>query len=48
MMKPYAGSNITGSSGLIAVDKVANHIRFYDPESLRQIKSYPRARACRA
>jgi DNA-binding beta-propeller fold protein YncE len=41
MMKPYAGSNITGSSGLIAVDKVANHIRFYDPESLREIKSLP-------
>jgi len=32
MTTPYAGSNITGSDGLIAVDKVANHIRFYDPE----------------
>src|SRR5262245_39671922 len=41
MSTPYAGSNITGSSGLIAVDKVGNHIRFYDPESLREIKSFP-------
>jgi len=41
MTTPYAGSNITGSSGLIAVDKVGNHIRFYDPESLREIKSFP-------
>lgn len=37
---PYAGSNITGSDGLIAVDKVANHIRFYDPGSLREIASF--------
>src|SRR5262249_32632013 len=37
---PYAGSNITGPSGLIAVDKVGNHIRFYDPESLRELKSF--------
>src|SRR5262245_3993661 len=41
MSTPYAGSNITGSSGLIAVDKVGNQIRFYDPESLREIKSFP-------
>ena len=41
MTRPYAGSNVTGSSGLIAVDKVANTIRFYDPESLREIKSFP-------
>jgi len=40
MTKPYAGSNITGSSGLIAVDKVANVIRFYDPGSLREIRSF--------
>jgi len=40
MTTPYAGSNITGSSGLIAVDKVANVIRFYDPESLREMKSF--------
>jgi DNA-binding beta-propeller fold protein YncE len=41
MITAYAGSNITGSSGLIAVDKVGNHIRFYDPENLREIKSFP-------
>jgi DNA-binding beta-propeller fold protein YncE len=41
MTSPYAGSNITGTTGLIAVDKVGNHIRFYDPESLREIKSFP-------
>jgi DNA-binding beta-propeller fold protein YncE len=41
MTTPYAGSNITGTTGLIAVDKVGNHIRFYDPESLREIKSFP-------
>jgi DNA-binding beta-propeller fold protein YncE len=40
-MTPYAGSNITGTTGLIAVDKVGNHIRFYDPETLREIKSFP-------
>jgi DNA-binding beta-propeller fold protein YncE len=40
MTTPYAGSNITGTTGVIAVDKVGNHIRFYDPESLREIKSF--------
>jgi YVTN family beta-propeller protein len=40
MTTPYAGSNITGATGFIAVDKVGNHIRFYDPESLREIKSF--------
>jgi DNA-binding beta-propeller fold protein YncE len=40
MATPYAGSNITGTTGVIAVDKVGNHIRFYDPESLREIKSF--------
>jgi DNA-binding beta-propeller fold protein YncE len=40
MTTPYAGSNITGTTGLIAVDKVGNRIRFYDPESLREIKSF--------
>lgn len=40
-MTPYAGNNITGTSGVIAVDKVGNHIRFYDPESLREMKSFP-------
>ena len=41
MATPYAGSNITGTTGLIAVDKVGNYIRFYDPESLREIRSFP-------
>ena len=40
MTTPYAGSNITGTSGVIAVDKVGNHVRFYDPESLREVKSF--------
>jgi DNA-binding beta-propeller fold protein YncE len=41
MTTPYAGSNVTGTTGLIAVDKVGNQIRFYDPETLREIKSFP-------
>ena len=40
MTTPYAGSNITGTAGLIAVDKVGNRIRFYDPETLREVKSF--------
>src|SRR5262245_12688697 len=40
MNKLYASSNITGTDGLIAVDKVGNRIRFYDPESLREVKSF--------
>ncbi|HEY1245538.1 MAG TPA: hypothetical protein VGF29_11995 [Hyphomicrobiaceae bacterium] len=40
MTSPYAGSNTTGTTGLIAVDKVGNHIRFYDPETLREVKSF--------
>jgi DNA-binding beta-propeller fold protein YncE len=40
MATPYAGSNITGADGLIAVDKVGNRIRFYDAESLREIGSF--------
>src|SRR5262245_58344467 len=36
----YAGSNVTGSSGLIAVDKVGNKIRFYDPQRLTEIKAF--------
>ena len=34
----YAGSNVTGTAGLIAVDKVGNKIRFYDPATLAEIK----------
>lgn len=36
----YAGSNICGTDGMIAVDKVANKVRFYDPVSLKEIKSF--------
>lgn len=36
----YAGSNITGTDGVIAVDKVANKIRFYDPASLKEISCF--------
>lgn len=33
----YAGSNITGTDGVIAIDKVGNKIRFLDPETLKEI-----------
>jgi DNA-binding beta-propeller fold protein YncE len=36
----YAGSNVTGTRGLIAVDKVGNKIRFFDPQRLSEIKSF--------
>lgn len=39
MITAYAGNNITGTTGLVAVDKVGNQLRFYDPESLREMKS---------
>jgi DNA-binding beta-propeller fold protein YncE len=32
----YAGSNVTGMQGLIAVDKLGNKIRFYDPVTLAE------------
>ncbi len=35
----YAGSNITGTDGVIAIDKVGNKIRFLDPETLQEIKA---------
>ena len=38
MTIPTSGSNTTGTRGLVAVDKVGNKIRFYDPASLREIK----------
>jgi DNA-binding beta-propeller fold protein YncE len=41
MITAYAGSNLTGTTGLIAVDKVGNRIRFYDPETLQETKSFP-------
>ncbi len=33
-----AGSNLTGTTGVIAVDKVGNKIRFLDPATLAQVK----------
>ncbi len=35
---PTTGSNTTGRRGLVAVDKVGNKIRFYDPETITEIK----------
>jgi DNA-binding beta-propeller fold protein YncE len=43
---PTAGSNVTGSSGLIAVDKVGNKIRFYDPLRLTEITSFDAPEPC--
>lgn len=43
---PYAGSNVTGSTGLIAVDKVGNKVRFYDPQRLTEIKSFDAPEQC--
>ena len=42
----YAGSNVTGTTGLVAVDKVGNKIRFYDPQSLREIKQFDAPEPC--
>jgi YVTN family beta-propeller protein len=36
----YTGSNVTGTNGLIAVDKVGNRIRFYDPQTLREMSQF--------
>jgi DNA-binding beta-propeller fold protein YncE len=43
---PTAGSNVTGSNGLIAVDKVGNKIRFYDPQRLTEIRSFDAPEPC--
>ena len=42
----YAGSNITGDKGLIAIDKVGNKVRFYDPRTLKEIKSLDGPEPC--
>jgi DNA-binding beta-propeller fold protein YncE len=42
----YGGSNVTGTTGLVAVDKVGNKIRFYDPQSLREIESFDAPEPC--
>ena len=46
MQNAYAGNNITGTTGLVAVDKVGNTIRFYDPRTLDQISSFPGPEKC--
>ena len=33
----YAGSNVTGDKGLIAIDEVGNKVRFYDPRTIAEI-----------
>ncbi len=38
MTIPTTGSNTTGTHGIVAVDKVGNKIRFYDPETIRETK----------
>ena len=42
----YAGSNVTGTDGLIAVDKVGNRIRFYDPQTLSEIGGFAAPEPC--
>ncbi|MGZ5804887.1 MAG: YncE family protein [Xanthobacteraceae bacterium] len=44
--EPYAGSNVTGTDGLIAVDKVGNRIRFYDPQTLREMSQFEAPEPC--
>jgi DNA-binding beta-propeller fold protein YncE len=41
MPNAYAGSNITGTDGVIAIDKVANTVLFLDPLTLKEIKAIP-------
>jgi YVTN family beta-propeller protein len=42
----YAGSNVTGDKGLIAIDKVGNKVRFYDPRTLNEIKALDGPEPC--
>jgi YVTN family beta-propeller protein len=44
--EPYAGSNVTGNDGLIAVDKVGNRIRFYDPYAIREVSQFAAPEPC--
>ena len=37
---------MTGTAGLVAVDKVGNKIRFYDPRSLREISHFDAPEPC--
>lgn len=40
------GSNVTGTAGIVAVDKVGNKIRFYDPQSLREVGHFDAPEPC--
>lgn len=42
----YTGSNVTGTAGLVAIDKVGNKIRFYDPHSLREASHFDAPEPC--
>ena len=42
----YTGSNTTGTAGLIAIDKVGNKIRFYDPHTIREIGHFDAPEPC--
>src|SRR5262245_57872356 len=42
----YAGSNVTGTAGVIAVDKVGNRVRFYDPETLQGMGGFAAPEPC--
>jgi DNA-binding beta-propeller fold protein YncE len=42
----YTGSNVTGTAGIVAVDKVGNKVRFYDPQSLRETGSFDAPEPC--
>ena len=43
---PTTGSNTTGTRGLVAVDKVGNKVRFYDPATLAEIRSLDGPEPC--
>lgn len=46
MHLPTTGSNTTGTHGLVAVDKVGNKIRFFDPVTLQQTKVFDGPEPC--
>ena len=43
---PTTGSNTTGTGGVVAVDKVGNKIRFYDPLTLKETKVFDGPEPC--
>ena len=46
MHPPTTGSNTTGSRGIVAVDKVGNKIRFFDPVTLKETKVFDGPEPC--